>query len=117
MDTTTRLIWFFDHFNPHFQCAYAAIGILCAGLCFWSVSRHFSAGVALLGVGCVINVAQTACFILSAFQESQPFLPFLPFELRKEAYLYGRLLGTPQLVLFPITVVVIALENMRRQKT
>jgi hypothetical protein len=70
----------------------------------------------LLGVGCVVSLAQTTCFIISAFQESQPFLPFLPLELRKEAYLFGRLLGPPQLILFPITVAFIAFENMRRRK-
>ena len=70
----------------------------------------------LLGLSCVVNLIQTACFIMSAFQERQPFLPFIPFELRKEAYLYGRLLGPPQLILFPLTVVLLVFENMRRDK-
>jgi hypothetical protein len=119
VDTTSRLIWFFEHFNPHFQCADAVVLVLCSGLCFWSVARQFSAGVLLLGIGCVVSLVQTTCFIISAFQESQPFLPFLPFlpfEFRKEAYLYGRLLGPPQLVLFLVTVILLAFENMRRKR-
>jgi hypothetical protein len=117
VDTNSRLIWFFDHFNPYFQCVYAVVLVFCLALCFWSLSRRFSAGMLFLGIGCVVSLIQTACWIVSAFQERQPFLPFLPFDLRKEAYLYGRLLGPPQLVLFPITVVLLAVENMRRPKT
>jgi hypothetical protein len=116
VDTTSRLIWFFDHFNPYFQCAYVVVLVFCSGLCFWSIARRFSAGVLFLGIGCVVSLAQTACFIISAFQEGQPFLSFLPFELRKEAYLYGRLLGPPQLVLFPVTVILLAFENLRRKR-
>lgn len=117
VDADSRLIWFFDHFNPYFQCTSAVVLIFCSGLCVWSVARQFRTGVLLLGIGCVISFVQTALFIISAFQESQPFLPFLPFELRKSAYLYGRLLGPPQLFLFPFTVVLLALQNMRAKKT
>ena len=116
MNTNSRLIWFFDHFNPYFQCGYAVVLVFCSALCFWSVARQFSAGMLLLGVGCIVSLIQTTCFIISAFQEGQPFLPFLPFDLRKEAYLYGRLLGPPQLILFPVTVVLLAFQNMRRDR-
>jgi hypothetical protein len=117
VDTDSRLIWFLDHFNPYFQCAYAVVLIFCSALCFWSVVREFRAGVLLLGIGCVVSFVQTTLFIISAFQEGQPFLPFLSLELRKSAYLYGRLLGPPQLILFPAAVVLIALENSRRKRT
>ena len=117
MDVSSRLIWFFEHFNPYFQCVYALLVLCGAVLCCWSAVRQFSAGVLLLGIGCVIGFLQSTCFAISAFQEGQPFLPFLSFELRKSAYLYGRLLGPPQLILFPVTVVLLALENLRRQKT
>jgi len=117
MDSSSRLIWFFDHFNPYFQCGYAVLGIACTALCFWSISRRFSPGILLLGTGCFVGLVQTACWILSAFQESHPFLPFLPLEIRKEAYLFGRLLGPPQALLFPITILVIVFENARRKTT
>ena len=116
MDTQSQLIWFFDHFNAYFQCAYAVLLVFCLALCIWSVSRQFSAGMLLLGIGCGVSLIQTVCWIISAFQESQPFLPFLAFELRKSAYLYGRLLGPPQLFLFPSTVVLLALENIRHKR-
>ncbi len=115
MDASSRLIWFFEHFNPYFQSVYAVVAIFCAGLCFWSVTLQFSIGVLLLGIGCVISLVQTTCFAVSAFQEGQPFLSFLPFELRKQAYLCGRLLGPVQLILFPITVILLAFENVRRK--
>ena len=117
MDASSRLIWFFDHFNPYFQCVYGVVVLCCGALCFWSVSRKFSMGVLLLGVGCVVGFVQATLFAVSAFQEGQPFLPFVPFELRKLAYLCGRLLGPVQLILFPITVVLIAFQNMEQRKT
>ena len=116
MDTTSQLIWFFDHFNPYFQCAYVVVLVFCSAVCFWCVARRFSAGVLLLDIACSITLAETTCFIISAFQENQPFPPFLPFELRKHAYLYGRLLDPPQLILFPITVALLALENRRHKR-
>ena len=113
-DTTSRLIWFFDHFNPYFQAIFVVLNVVCAALCFWSVSQRFSPGLTVVGVACLIGVVQTLCFILSAFQESQPFLPFLSYDVRRHAYLYGRMLGPPQLVLLPITVLLLAVENARR---
>ena len=88
-----------------------------AVLCFWSVAKSCSPAIILLGVICLLAVVQNGLFILSAFQEGKPFLPFLPLEVRKQAYLYGRLLGPPQAVLFPVFVLVIVIENARRQET
>ena len=75
-----------------------------------------SAGVLLLALGGVVASIQTLLFCISAFQEGKPFLAFLPFEFRKEAYLYGRLLGPPAAILSLITIVVIAIENARRRQ-
>ena len=116
MDASSRLIWFFEHFNPYFQGVYALVVLCCAVLCFWSAVRPFNAGVLLLGIGCVIGFFQSTCFAISAFQDGQPFLPFLPGELRKQAYLCGRLLGPVQLILFPITVVLLAFQSIQRRK-
>ena len=116
METNSRLIWLFDYLNPYFQCGYAIGSVLCAALCVRSIIRRFSSGLLLLGIGCGISFVQNTCFAISAFQDGQPFLSSVPFELRKEAYLYGRLLGPPQLILFPLTVVLLALENMRRKE-
>jgi uncharacterized membrane protein YqjE len=116
MDSSARLIWFFDHFNPYFQAGYVVLCIIGACFCFWSITRHMSVGVLLLALGGVVATMQTLLFCISAFQEGQPFLAFLPFEFRKEAYLYGRLLGPPAAILSLITIVVIALENARRRQ-
>jgi hypothetical protein len=113
VDTNSRLIWFFEHFNPYFQCGYVVVAALCAALCFWSVIRQFSPGLLLLGIGNIIAVIQLICFIVSAFQDGQPFLPFLPFEVRKQAYLYGRMLGPPQPILFLVTVILLVWEHGR----
>ena len=115
MDNPLRLIWFFDHFNPYFQIGYAVLLVFWALFCFWSVSRRPTPGIILLGVVCVVAIVQTSLFVLSAFQEGRPFLPFLSVELRKHAYLYGRLLGPPSASLFGVTVIVLALENIRRK--
>jgi hypothetical protein len=114
MDASARLIWFFDHFNPYFQAGYVVLCILGTGFCFWSVARHTNAGVILLGVGGVVATVQTLLFCISAFQEGKAFLPFLPFEFRKEAYLFGRLLGPPAVILSFVTIVVITIQNARR---
>ena len=115
MDASSRLIWFFDHFNPYFQLVYGFVVLCCAALCFWSITRRYSLGILLLGVGCGIAFVQATTYAISAFQEGQPFLPFVPYELRKQAYLCARLLGPVQLVLFPTTVVRLAFETMRGQ--
>jgi hypothetical protein len=75
-----------------------------------------STGVLLLAVGGILASIQTLLFCVSAFQEGKPFLAFLPFELRKEAYLYGRFLGLPLTIFSMITVVIIAIENARRRQ-
>jgi len=116
MDSSARLIWFFDHFNPYFQAGYVVLCIIGACFCFWSITRHMSVGVLLLALGSVIATIQTLLFCISAFQEGKPFLAFLPFEFRKEAYLYGRLLGPPSAILSVITITVIAVENARRRR-
>jgi hypothetical protein len=116
VDATSRLISLFEHFNPYLQAAYALATALCAGLCFWSIARRFSVGLLLLGIGCVVACAQSTLFMVSAFQDGQPFLSFVPFDMRKQAYLYGRLLGPLQLFLFPTTVFLLAFEHRRRQK-
>ena len=90
--------------------------MLCAGFCFWSVTRQFNVGLLLFGVVWTISAVQNLCFAVSAFQDGQPFFPSLPFELRKQAYLYGRLLGPPQLLIAPLALVLIALQNMRARK-
>ena len=117
MDTSSRLIWFFDHFNPYFQAGYVVLCIVSVSLCFWSVVRHSNAGVLLLGIGGIVATIQTALFCISAFQEGKPFLPFLPLELRKEAYLSGRLLGPLSAIFSTITIVVITVQNARRRQT
>jgi hypothetical protein len=116
MDASSRLIWFFEHFLPYFQSVYAVVVLCCALLCFWSAVRQSSAAILLLGIGCCISFMQSSCWVVSAFQEGQPFLAFLPFELRKQAYLCGRLLGPIQLVLFPTTVVMLAFHNVRGRR-
>ncbi len=117
MDASSRIIWFFDHFNPYFQCVYGFVVLCCAAVCFWSVSLRFSVGVLLLGVGGFVAYVQATTFVISAFQEGQPFLPFVPYEVRKLCYLCARLLGPVQLILFPITVLLIAFQNMEHRKT
>jgi hypothetical protein len=67
-------------------------------------------------IGGIVATIQTALFCISAFQEGKPFFPFLPLELRKEAYLYGRLLGPASAILSMITIVVITVQNARRRQ-
>jgi hypothetical protein len=116
MDASAHLIWFFDHFNPYFQAGYVVLCIVGTGFCFWSTTRHTNAGVILLGVGGVVATVQTLLFCVSAFQEGKPFLAFLPLEFRKEAYLFGRLLGPPAAILSFITILVITIHNARRSE-
>ena len=85
MDSESRLIWFFDHFNPYFQAGDSLLVLLCAGFCFWSAARHPNVGIILLGIGCTPGATQGLLFCASAFQEGRPFLPFLPFDFRKGA--------------------------------
>jgi hypothetical protein len=116
MDASTRLIWFFDHFNPYFQAGYVVLCIVGVCFCVWSVTRHSSAGLILLGIGGVIAAIQTFLFCISAFQDGKAFWGFVPFAFRKEAYLYGRLLGPPAAIFSLITIVVLAIENARRKQ-
>ncbi|MGH8092190.1 MAG: hypothetical protein ACREIF_01785 [Chthoniobacterales bacterium] len=117
MDSSARLIWFFDHFNPYFQAGYVVLCIIGACFCFWSITRYMSVGVLLLALGGVVAAIQTLLFCISAFQEKKPFLAFLPFEFRKAAYLYARLLGPPAAILSLIAIVVIAIDNARRKRS
>jgi hypothetical protein len=111
-----RLIWLFEYINPYLQIADATVLVLCGAYCMFSFHKHRTSGVFLIALCCITGSIQTVLFFVSAFQDGQPFLP-LSFEIRRTAYLYARLLGPLQAVLFATTVVVIARQNLRHTTT
>ena len=105
------LVSFFDYINPYLQIGFGVVSLFCGALCIWSVRRQFNLGLLLLGIGCFGSFIQTSLFVVSAFQDGQPFMP-LSLDFRRTAYLGGRLLGPPQAILFALTVVVLVRQNV-----
>jgi hypothetical protein len=108
-----RLIWLFDYITPYLQIGFAAVLLVCGLLCFWSVMHRFHLGVLLLAIYCIMSSMSGVAFGMSAYQDGKPFFSALSFEARSHAYLFGRLLGPWNMVLFSVSVCVIALHNLR----
>jgi hypothetical protein len=108
-----RLIWLLDYITPYLQIGFAAVLLICGLLCFWSVWHRYDLGVLLLAIYCIGSCISGAAFGIFAYQDGEPFFPALSFEARSHAYLCGRLLGPWNLVLFAVSVCIIALHNLR----